>query len=118
MFCQCGRGAYGLPPFFIVYLAILSSDSYRGPPPADDAFDHPIAIVRCFDFTGPCSRLRRKREEESVMRLLSLAGALVLGFVAQAQAADPAYKIVDRIKMPDGGWDYGSIDAAARKVYW
>jgi YVTN family beta-propeller protein len=48
----------------------------------------------------------------------SLAAALSLALVAPALAADPTYKIVDRIKMPDGYWDYGTSDPDTRRIYW
>jgi len=31
-------------------------------------------------------------------------------------AAEPAYKIVDRIKVPDGGFDYATYDAARSRI--
>ena len=39
-------------------------------------------------------------------RMLVAALALSAAFAAPALAADPTYKVVDRIKLPDGGWDY------------
>lgn len=35
-----------------------------------------------------------------------------------AAAKDTSYKIIDRIKMPDGGFDYASADPKARRIYW
>lgn len=32
--------------------------------------------------------------------------------------AGPAFKVVQHIKMPDGDFDYGSVDSAAGRVYW
>jgi len=51
------------------------------------------------------------------MKTLSLVG-LVLSAVltAPALAAEPAYKIVDRIKVPDGGFDYATFDAARSRI--
>jgi YVTN family beta-propeller protein len=41
----------------------------------------------------------------------------VLGFVSQPRAAEtPNYKIVDRIKVPDGGFDYATFDPATGHV--
>ena len=50
--------------------------------------------------------------------LRKVASALVLSaaIVAPALAAD--YKIVNRFKMPDGGWDYASSDPAKGRIYW
>ncbi len=42
------------------------------------------------------------------MRSIILAAAVF----AQAAAAAPAYKIIDRIPGPDGGWDYVRVDPA------
>ena len=36
---------------------------------------------------------------------------------ASAFAATPEYKIVDRIKVPDGAFDYATFDAATGRVY-
>ncbi len=53
------------------------------------------------------------------MKTLSLAAfALTVAFAAPAIAADADYKIVDRIKMPDGRFDYASADQSARRIYW
>jgi DNA-binding beta-propeller fold protein YncE len=35
---------------------------------------------------------------------------------AAAFAADPSYKVVDRIKVPDGGFDYATFDSATGRV--
>ena len=40
------------------------------------------------------------------MRIIIILGALL----AQSVAAAPAYKIIDRIPGPDGGWDYVRVD--------
>jgi YVTN family beta-propeller protein len=51
------------------------------------------------------------------MKTLSSIG-LVLAFAltVPAFAAEPAYKIVDRIKVPDGGFDYATYDAATGRI--
>jgi hypothetical protein len=36
---------------------------------------------------------------------------------ATVHAADINYKILDRIKMPDGGFDYATFDSATSRVY-
>ncbi len=46
------------------------------------------------------------------MRIIILAAALV----SQAAAAAPAYRIVDRLPGPDGGWDYVRVDATRNRV--
>ena len=50
--------------------------------------------------------------------LRKVASVLVLSaaIVAPALAAD--YKIVNRFKMPDGGWDYASSDPDKGRIYW
>jgi YVTN family beta-propeller protein len=48
---------------------------------------------------------------------LVAALALSAAFAAPALAADPTYKIVDRIKMPDGGWDYIVSDPDHGRIY-
>jgi len=53
------------------------------------------------------------------MTRLSLSAALLsLPLIAPALAADPSYKIVDRIKMPNGYWDYGAADPSKGLIYW
>jgi len=53
------------------------------------------------------------------MKSVALAAvALTVAFVAPAFAADADYKIIDRIKMPDGRFDYASADQAAGRIYW
>ncbi len=49
-------------------------------------------------------------------RILVGVLALSAALAAPARAAD--YKIVDRFKMPDGGWDYASFDSGHGRVYW
>jgi hypothetical protein len=45
----------------------------------------------------------------------ALAALMTLSSPALAQA--PAYKVVDHIAGPDGGWDYATFDPAARRIY-
>jgi DNA-binding beta-propeller fold protein YncE len=52
----------------------------------------------------------------AMTRLALAALALSTALAAPAFAAD--YKIVDRFKMPDGGWDYASSDPAKSRIYW
>jgi DNA-binding beta-propeller fold protein YncE len=57
-----------------------------------------------------------------MIRHPALYGALVLlistvGAVAADPAASTALKTVDRIAIPDGPWDYASVDAKARRLY-
>ena len=55
------------------------------------------------------------------MKALRVALALsvaALAFAAEARAAEPTnYRIVERIKVPDGGFDYATFDAATNRVY-
>ncbi len=56
----------------------------------------------------------------AVLAFAALAGApaAALAVAANAQAAPaPAYAVVDRIKGPDGGWDYASFDPVKRRLY-
>jgi len=42
----------------------------------------------------------------------------LFAFAAPTRAADgPGYKILERIKVPDGGFDYATFDAATARVY-
>ena len=50
-------------------------------------------------------------------RMLVVALGLSAAFAAPALAADPTYKLVDRIKMADGGWDYIVADQDHGRVY-
>src|SRR5258706_5937190 len=45
-----------------------------------------------------------------------VALAFAMALVTPAVAAD--YKIVDKIKMPDGGWDYATTDFQKNLIYW
>jgi DNA-binding beta-propeller fold protein YncE len=49
--------------------------------------------------------------------MLVAALGLSAAIAAPALAADPSYKIVDRIKMSDGGWDYIVADADNGRIY-
>ena len=51
--------------------------------------------------------------------LLGLGGALIVSALSTAAVAQPApaYAVVGRIGIPDGGFDYSSFDAAHRRVY-
>ena len=52
------------------------------------------------------------------MKSSIFAGLLLsLAVTASAFAAPSAYKIVDRIKVPDGAFDYATFDAATGRVY-
>src|SRR5258706_14212934 len=42
--------------------------------------------------------------------------AVAMALIGPARAAD--YKILDRLKMADGYWDYGSSDLAKGLIYW
>jgi len=44
--------------------------------------------------------------------------AMVVALAAPAFAGDVNYKITDRLKMPDGRFDYASSDQAAGRIYW
>jgi DNA-binding beta-propeller fold protein YncE len=50
-------------------------------------------------------------------RMLVVALGLSAVFAAPALAADPTYKIVDRIKVADGGWDYIVADQDHGRIY-
>ena len=51
------------------------------------------------------------------MKSVSYAAlAFAMALAAPAGAAD--YKIVNKFKMPDGGWDYATADAKKDKIYW
>jgi DNA-binding beta-propeller fold protein YncE len=53
----------------------------------------------------------------AMSRTLVVTLALSATLAAPALAADPSYKIVDRIKMADGGWDYIVADQDHGRVY-
>ena len=50
------------------------------------------------------------------IRRLSL-GVLAAGLAVTAQAATPTYGVVDRIKAPDGGFDFVSFDPHLGRIY-
>lgn len=51
------------------------------------------------------------------MKSVSYAAlAVAMALAAPAIAAD--YKIVDKLKMPDGGWDYATSDVQKNLIYW
>jgi len=56
------------------------------------------------------------------MKQISLAAlaAVAVGtlLATPSFAAGPAFKVVQHIKMPDGDFDYGSVDSAKGSVYW
>jgi hypothetical protein len=56
------------------------------------------------------------REEIAMTRIALVALALSAAMTLPAVAAD--YKIVERFKMPDGGWDYASSDPIKGLIYW
>ena len=48
---------------------------------------------------------------------LALSAALIAAIPLAHAATAPNYKIVDRIKVQDGGFDYATIDAATNRLY-
>jgi DNA-binding beta-propeller fold protein YncE len=50
------------------------------------------------------------------MRTLTLIAGLVASLIGARADADP-YRVAGRIKGPDGGWDYASIDSASRWLF-
>jgi DNA-binding beta-propeller fold protein YncE len=56
--------------------------------------------------------------EVKALRVALLLSAVALAFAAPARAAESAnYKIIERIKVPDGGFDYATFDTATNRVY-
>ena len=52
------------------------------------------------------------------MKIVAFVGLILsLALTASAFAATPEYKIVERIKVPDGAFDYATFDAATGRVY-
>ena len=47
-----------------------------------------------------------------------VAVTMSVAFAGAAVAADAQYKISEKFKMPDGGWDYATSDAAKGLIYW
>jgi len=58
------------------------------------------------------SRVMSRGVSRIVIAALAVSAALA------APALAEGYKIVDRFKMPDGGWDYASSDPANGRIYW
>src|SRR4030095_5113885 len=58
---------------------------------------------------------------EAAMKILRAMLALsvaAMAFTSLAYAASAAhYKVIDRIKVPDGGFDYATYDAATNRIY-
>src|SRR5258706_4790557 len=51
------------------------------------------------------------------MKVIPVASlVLSVAFAAAALAAAPSYKLVDRIKVGDGGFDYATFDRATGRV--
>jgi DNA-binding beta-propeller fold protein YncE len=48
----------------------------------------------------------------------TLVAALAVSAAVASPAVAAEYKIVDRFKMPDGGWDYASSDPEKGRIYW
>jgi hypothetical protein len=48
---------------------------------------------------------------------LAVSAALATPALVTPALAD-GYKIIERFKMPDGGWDYASSDPAKGRIYW
>src|SRR5262245_20999968 len=55
---------------------------------------------------------------KSMRSLFSAAVTCAFVLATQAFAADLNYKIVDKFKMPDGGWDYATSDLQKNLIYW
>jgi DNA-binding beta-propeller fold protein YncE len=53
----------------------------------------------------------------TLIAALALSAALATPALVTSALAE-GYKIVDRFKMPDGGWDYASSDPAKGRIYW
>jgi DNA-binding beta-propeller fold protein YncE len=53
----------------------------------------------------------------TLIAALALSAALATPALVTSALAE-GYKIVDRFKMPDGGWDYASSDPAMGRIYW
>lgn len=46
------------------------------------------------------------------------AAASLAVLVTATLGAQADYKILDKLKMPDGGWDYATSDAQKNRIYW
>jgi DNA-binding beta-propeller fold protein YncE len=55
--------------------------------------------------------------KRKLLALCAAASALLSAVPIAAHAAGGQLQVVERIKGPDGGWDYASYDAARRRVY-
>ena len=54
----------------------------------------------------------------NALRVALALSAAAVAFTAETRAAEPSnYRIVERIKVPDGGFDYATFDAATNRVY-
>jgi DNA-binding beta-propeller fold protein YncE len=49
--------------------------------------------------------------------VLALALALCAGALAPVHAAQPRYRVIDRIAGPDGGYDYIAVDPEVQRLY-
>ena len=62
--------------------------------------------------------MQSSRSRHAMEKLLvALFLALVAALPEPACAAGPGYRIVDRIPMSDGWWDYASFDAVHRRLF-
>jgi len=53
------------------------------------------------------------------MKSISLAVlAMATALAVPVLAAETNFKVVQHIKMPDGDFDYGSVDSATGRIYW
>jgi DNA-binding beta-propeller fold protein YncE len=55
--------------------------------------------------------------KRQLLALCAAASALLAAVPIAAHAAGGQLQVVDRIKGPDGGWDYASYDPAHRRIY-
>ena len=58
-------------------------------------------------------RMSKRMAQAGLMTVL----AATLAVPAQADSGETQYAVIDRIAGPDGGWDYTTIDATARRLY-
>jgi hypothetical protein len=49
--------------------------------------------------------------------LVLLCGAIAGGCLGASAAEQSNYRIIERIKVPDGGFDYATFDPAADRIY-
>ena len=52
-----------------------------------------------------------------IMRAMLALSVAAIAFASPSDAAAPNYKVIDRIKVPDGGFDYATFDAATGRIY-